>query len=186
MSRGSAKLPKPTPAKTTCSKLTLSFPQPLLSVSLPSLIRIGICLYTDLNQLFIDFLSQRKLNQIVEFYLDPPNQILYSDTIIKAIAELRRIEISIFNLWKQLPDLEIQQQAFKESSELEEDRTPPIFDIEDINGVENIPSESWKDWIQGDGCKRWWSSRELLDYHRRKSSSSNSACSTIPQGDKLF
>jgi hypothetical protein len=100
MSTGSAKLPKPTPAKTTCSKLTLSFPQPLLSVSLPSLIRIGICLYTDLNQLFIDFLSQRKLNQIVEFYLDPPNQILYSDTIIKAIAELHRIEISIFNLWK--------------------------------------------------------------------------------------
>jgi hypothetical protein len=129
---------------------------------------------------------QRKLNQIVEFYLDPPNQILYSDTIIKAIAELHRIEISIFNLWKQLPDLEIQQQAFKESSELEEDRTPPIFDIEDINGVENVPSESWKDWIQCDGCKRWWSSRELLDYHRRKSSSSNSACSTIPQGDKLF
>ena len=35
------------------------------------------------------------------------DEILYSDTIIKAIYELHKIEISIFNLWKQLPDLQI-------------------------------------------------------------------------------
>ena len=49
---------------------------------------------------------QKKLNQIIDAYLKP-GDIIYTDTIIRAIAELHRIEMSIFTLWKQLPDLEI-------------------------------------------------------------------------------
>ena len=49
---------------------------------------------------------QKKLNQIIDAYLKPGN-IIYSDTIIRAIAELHRIEMSIFALWKQLPDLDL-------------------------------------------------------------------------------
>lgn len=52
------------------------------------------------------FSYQKKLNQIVDFYMQP-GEILYTDTIIRAIAELHRIEMSIFSLWKQLPDLQI-------------------------------------------------------------------------------
>lgn len=50
---------------------------------------------------------QKKLNQIIDAYLRPGN-IIYTDTIIRAIAELHRIEMSIFSLWKQLPDLPIE------------------------------------------------------------------------------
>lgn len=52
----------------------------------------------------IDSLSsyQRKLQDIIEFYR---HDHLYPDTVIKAIAELHRIEMSIFNLWKELPQL---------------------------------------------------------------------------------
>ena len=35
------------------------------------------------------------------------SDILYSDTIIKAISELHKIELSIFSMWKQLPNLDI-------------------------------------------------------------------------------
>jgi hypothetical protein len=54
------------------------------------------------------FSYQKKLNQIIDFYMQP-GQILYSDTIVRAIAELHKIEISIFNLFKQLPDLGLEQ-----------------------------------------------------------------------------
>jgi post-segregation antitoxin (ccd killing protein) len=43
---------------------------------------------------------QRKLNKIVE--ICTTNNI-YHDTVIKAISELHKIELSIFNIWKQLP-----------------------------------------------------------------------------------
>lgn len=43
---------------------------------------------------------QRKLNEIIEFYR---LEHLYPDTVIRAISELHRI--SIFNIWKQLPNL---------------------------------------------------------------------------------
>jgi hypothetical protein len=39
--------------------------------------------------------------------MKPPDQMLYTDIVIRAISELHRIEMSIFSLWKQLPDLEI-------------------------------------------------------------------------------
>jgi hypothetical protein len=120
---------------------------------------------------------QKKLNQIIEFYLRPPMQILYPDTIIKAVAELHRIEVSMFNIWRQLPTLDIVEQtppkqSQEELSQEEKDRMLPIVSVEDINGVEELPAEVkslWHSWVQCDGCKRWWSSRELLDYHKRKS-----------------
>ena len=43
---------------------------------------------------------QKRLNHIVEFY---SNNHFYPDTVIKAIAELNKIELSIFNILKQLP-----------------------------------------------------------------------------------
>src|SRR6476659_6372141 len=49
---------------------------------------------------------QRKLNEIIEFYR---LEHLYPDTVIRAISELHRIEISIFNIWKQLPNLGLEQ-----------------------------------------------------------------------------
>lgn len=128
---------------------------------------------------------QKKLNQIIEFYLQPPMQILYPDTIIKAVAELHRIEVSMFNIWRQLPDFDIVDKVKQQKEETqEEDRNLHVVSIEDINGVEEIPEEDkkyWHNWIQCNGCKRWWRGQELLDCHRRKSSSSNNACFTISQ-----
>lgn len=110
---------------------------------------------------------QKKLNQIIEFYLQPPMQILYPDTIIKAVAELHRIEVSMFNIWKQLPDLDIVDKVKQQKEETqEEDRNLHVVSIEDINGVEEIPEEDkkyWHNWIQCNGCKRWWRGQELLD-----------------------
>ena len=48
---------------------------------------------------------QMKLNRIIEFYMQD-SEILYSDTIIKAISELHKIELSIFSMRKQLPNLD--------------------------------------------------------------------------------
>lgn len=47
---------------------------------------------------------QRRLNEIIEFYA---HEHLHPDTVIKAIAELHRIELSILILFKQLPNLGI-------------------------------------------------------------------------------
>ena len=44
---------------------------------------------------------------------------------------------------------------------------PPIVDTEDINGVEKEPDWS-EGWFQCNSCKRWWSRKELLDYHKKK------------------
>jgi hypothetical protein len=116
---------------------------------------------------------QKKLNQIIEFYLQPPMQILYPDTIIKAVAELHRIEVSMFNIWKQLPDLDIVDKVKQQKEETqEEDRNLHIVSIEDVNGAGEIPEEDkkyWHNWIQCNGCKRWWRGQELLDYHKGKS-----------------
>ena len=58
------------------------------------------------------FSYQKKLNQIVDRYLPPPpntltNTLTYPDTIIKAISELHRIELSILNIFKALPHFDI-------------------------------------------------------------------------------
>jgi hypothetical protein len=96
---------------------------------------------------------------------------------IRAISELSTIEMNIFSLWKQLPNLDIVDQTTKqpqeELSQEEKDRMLPIVNVEDINGVKELPAEVkglWHSWVQCDGCKRWWTSEELLDYHKRKSS----------------
>lgn len=60
----------------------------------------------------------------------------------------------------------------------QEDQEPPIFDVEDLNGVEELPTEVqdlWHNWLQCDGCKRWWSSPQLLNYHKRKNGNTNCA-----------
>jgi hypothetical protein len=64
---------------------------------------------------------QKKLNQIIEFYLQPPMQILYPDTIIKAVAELHRIEVSTFNIWRQLPDFDIVDKVKQQKEETQEE-----------------------------------------------------------------
>jgi hypothetical protein len=86
---------------------------------------------------------------------------------------LHRIEVSMFNIWKQLPDLDIVDKIKQQKEETqEEDRNLHIVSIEDLNGVEEIPEEDkkyWHNWIQCNGCKRWWRGQELLNYHNRKS-----------------
>jgi hypothetical protein len=75
--------------------------------------------------------------------------------------------MSIFSLGKQLPDLDIVDEIKQEKQEVEE-YIPPIVDMEDINGVEIIPENSWTDWHQCNVCKRYWSRKELLEYHKSK------------------
>lgn len=52
--------------------------------------------------------------------------------------------MDLFNLWKQIPNLEITQQepAAAIGTETEEEFVPMIVDIEDINGVEQPPPET--------------------------------------------
>jgi hypothetical protein len=89
---------------------------------------------------------------------------------IRAISELTTIEMNIFSLWKQLPDLNIVDKVKQEQEEQEErDRVPLMVDEEDLIGLEHEPSNPWHDYYQCDGCKRWWSRQDLLDYHKRKS-----------------
>jgi hypothetical protein len=110
------------------------------------------------------------------------------DIKIKAISALHSIEMDIFNLWKQLPDLDIvdrvskQVEQVQQQSQEDDDRNLPIFDIDDINGVEEIPEEDkklWHNWLQCDGCKRYWRGEELLDYHKRKSTNTNCSVPNI-------
>jgi hypothetical protein len=106
---------------------------------------------------------------------------------VRAISELHSIEMDIFNLWKQLPVLDIvervnQQKQEEQQSQQDGDRNLPIFDIEDINGVEEIPEDDkkyWHNWIQCQGCKRYWRGEQLLNYHKNKNAKSE--CSTAPQ-----
>ena len=110
---------------------------------------------------------QRRLNEIVA-------ATKKDEVKIRAISELHSIEKTIFDLWKQLPTLDISNQVKQEQQEPEGD--PPIFDVEDINGVEELPDEvkgMWHNFVQCDHCKRWWKGRKLLDYHKKKS---NNAC----------
>ena len=88
---------------------------------------------------------------------------------IRAISELHSIEKTIFDMWKQLPTLDIQSdQPNPKQQEQTEDKTrPPMVDDDDIYGT---PVEPWDmaSWFQCDHCKRWWRTKELLDYHQKK------------------
>lgn len=96
---------------------------------------------------------------------------------IRAIGELVSIEKYFFDIWKQLPELDIVHQVNQSEEQAnQEEQVPPIVNIEDINGVEEIPEKDkglWHNWEQCDGCQRWWSGRELLNYHKKKS---NNTC----------
>jgi hypothetical protein len=94
---------------------------------------------------------QKKLNQIIDFYLDPPRQILYSDTIIRAIAELHRIELSILNLWRELPTFHLQ---------LDPKRDKDLIGLED----EPITKHAYLRCI---GCRNWFKDNEILRVHQK-------------------
>lgn len=97
---------------------------------------------------------QKKLNQIIDFYMNPPSQILYTDTVIRAISELHKIEISIFSLWKQLPNLDLSDPASasnnngstdNEQQEVYEDmkgsEIPPVDDEDERNRFDTWDNE---------------------------------------------
>ncbi len=84
------------------------------------------------------FSYQKKLHQIIDFYIQPPNRMLYTDTVIRAISELHKIEISIFNLWRQIPDLpigknQINSTATTQVAEPRPTTYPTIVDPNDPN-----------------------------------------------------
>jgi hypothetical protein len=121
------------------------------------------------------FSYQRKLPEIIA-------NTEKDEVKIRAISELHSIEMSIFSLWKQLPNLDIvdrikDAEQSEELSQEEKDRLLPISSIEDVNGIEQIPDEDkkyWHNWLQCDGCKRCWRDEKLLVYHKR---STNTNCS---------
>ena len=76
---------------------------------------------------------QKKLHQIIDFYIQPPNQMLYTDTVIRAISELHKIEISIFSLWKQIPDLPIGKNQINSTATTPEPRPTTYPTIRDPN-----------------------------------------------------
>ena len=81
--------------------------------------------------------------------MDPPRQILYSDTVIRAISELHRIEISIFTIWKQLPNLNIEDTNNKYTV----DAGAEEYTEQQIKGFEFEPWDI-KDSIQCPSCNR--------------------------------
>jgi hypothetical protein len=107
------------------------------------------------------------------------------DIKIKAVSALHSIEMDILNLYKQLPEVDIVDNARKQVEQLtqeEKDRQLPIISIEDINGAEDIPEEDkklWHNWVQCDGCKRYWRGEELLDYHKRKATRNSCAIPNV-------
>jgi hypothetical protein len=112
------------------------------------------------------FKYQNKLHQIID-------STKKDEVKIRAICELHSIEMDIFNLWKQLPDLDIidsGQRQQEHQPQQEEYRMPLMVDKEDSDGVETIPEpeSSWNDWVQCHGCQRYWRNQELLDYHQKK------------------
>ena len=97
------------------------------------------------------------------------------DIKIRAISELTTIEIHIFNLWKQLPDLDIVDRA-KQIQQQEQQDYPLIVNEEDINGVEHEPSNPWHDYYQCDSCKRWWSRTRNYYSISKKNTDPNNEC----------
>jgi hypothetical protein len=113
------------------------------------------------------FYYQKKLHEIIES-TDRP------EVRLRAISELHSIEMSIFNLWKQLPNLNITDPGEATTKPPEKER-PYMVDDYDEFGHEERPtglnsigeSEDDKTYFQCEGCKRWWRDQELLAYHRR-------------------
>ena len=112
------------------------------------------------------FLYQRKLNDIVEFCTI---NNLNHETMIKAISELHKIELSIFNIWKQLPvisyssDSEVKVPQLEElKQELEKQFQQQLQEAkEEEIGLTAMPWDD-HDWFQCKDCKRWFK-HELID-----------------------
>jgi hypothetical protein len=94
---------------------------------------------------------QKKLNQIIDFYLDPPHKILYSDTIIRAVAELHKIELSILNLWRELPTFHLQLDPKRDK---------------DLIGLEDEPTTK-QPYIRCIGCRNWFKDYQILEVHQK-------------------
>jgi hypothetical protein len=108
---------------------------------------------------------QRKLNSIVEFCTI---NNLNHETMIKAISELHRIELSLFNIWKQLPVISYsnsevkvpQLEQLKQELEQQFQRQLQEAKEEEI-GLTAMPWDD-HDWFQCKDCKRWFK-HELID-----------------------
>ena len=87
------------------------------------------------------FYYQNKLHQIIEGTKKP-------DTQLRAIHELHMLDLSIFNLWRQLPQFDIVDKPQEKEEEEEEvlDEIPPILDEVDLNGVQKIPEQDKSLW----------------------------------------
>ena len=134
---------------------------------------------------------QRKLNQIVVAYLKPPNEILYTDTVVRAIAELHRIEMSLYTLFKETPVLDIKPDS-KDFNTIKNCRWVDIITHckckhckevwcptakgqdwcpnpdcgNGLKGCEFMPWDEGHEWIQCSSCKRWFKLPEILEKHR--------------------
>jgi hypothetical protein len=131
------------------------------------------------------------LNQIVDTYLNPPNKILSTDTVVRAIAELHRIEMSLYTLFKETPVLDIKP----DSKDYDSIRNCACVDIithckckhckevwcptakgqdwcpnpdcsNGIKGCEFKPWDEKHEWLQCTRCKRWFKLSEILEKHR--------------------
>ena len=106
------------------------------------------------------FSYQKKLHEIIESTKKP-------EIKIRCISELHSIEIDIFNLWKQLPNLDVTDPKDK--------RPEPNIDMQDLIGLETDPSmesqarvASEDDYVQcSHQCKRWFKKR-IIRSHESK------------------
>lgn len=118
------------------------------------------------------FSYQKKLHEIID-------TTRKDEVKIRCVSELHSIEMDIFNLWKQLPNLDVpdpkEMQQLQRRSQTDSDtHSQPIFDVKDVNGLENKPeieseSEAWCDpeqaWVQcSHSCDRWFR-KYVIKYH---------------------
>lgn len=140
------------------------------------------------------FSYQKKLNQIIEFYMDPPRQILYSDTIIRAIAELHRIEMSLHTIFQQFPHEQWQINLDYEKKNgprqcnclkkhkithsqcrsclqvwcpdtLGQEWCPNPDCSSGIKGSTFKPYDSEFEWVQCSTCKMWFMTHDIMAVH---------------------
>lgn len=135
---------------------------------------------------------QKRLNKIIEFYMQD-GQILYSDTIIKAIAELHRIEMSVHSIFNEFPHAQYDIEQTKSDRELRECDCIPTHTITHskcracsqvwcprtlkqdwcpnpdcwlgIKGTSSRPYDKHFEWIQCSTCKMWFKTPDVLAVH---------------------
>lgn len=132
---------------------------------------------------------RKKLNLIVESYLRP-GDIIYTDTIIRAIAELHRIEMSLHNLMKELPEFNIQPENTREPKHcdciktgtmthfqcrcckqvwcpttLKQDWCPNPDCSHGIKGNTFRPYDEHFQWVQCSNCEMWFKTSDILAVH---------------------